>query len=248
MPDVVGYRAKVGVIVPSTNTVVEHDCNALGVAGVTFHSARFFVESPDLSSDDAFCYFLDKIRETIPTAVRDVMTCEPDYILMGMSAETFWGGKQGNIDFERRVRRISGDLGITSGADACNAALERLGVSSIACITPYQKVGDEQVYNYFTECGFDVKRVHGLRCPTATSIAAVEPDRLIRELRRLDGGDVDAIVQCGTNLSMVGVADQAEQWLDKPVLAINAVCIWHALRALGIEDRFRGCGTMLREF
>jgi len=53
MPDVVGYRAKVGVIVPSTNTVVEHDCNALGVAGVTFHSARFFVESPDLSSDDA---------------------------------------------------------------------------------------------------------------------------------------------------------------------------------------------------
>ena len=248
MPDVVGYRAKIGVIVPSTNTVVEHDCNTLPLPGVTFHAARFFVEAPDLSSDDAFIYFLDKIRETIPTAVRDVITCDPDYILMGMSAETFWGGKEGNVDFEERVREISGDLGITSGANACNAALELLGVSSIACITPYQSVGDEQVHNYFTECGFDVKRVHGLRCATATSIADVPPDQLIGELRYLDGDDIDVIVQCGTNLSMVEVADQAEKWLHKPVLAINAVCIWHALRALGIADRFRGYGTMLREF
>ena len=248
MPDVVGYRAKIGVIVPSTNTVVEHDCNSMPLPGVTFHSARFFVEAPDLSNDDAFLYFLDKIRQTIPLAVRDVMTCEPDYILMGMSAETFWGGKQGNLEFEQGVRGISGDLGITSGADACNAALERLGVSSIACITPYQSVGDEQVHNYFTECGFDVKRVRGLRCDTATSIAAVQPEQLVRELRSLDGDDIDAIVQCGTNLSMVAVADQAEQWLDKPVLAINAICAWHALRALGINDRFRGYGTMLREF
>ena len=248
MPDVVGYRAKIGVIVPSTNTVVEHDCNALPLPGVTFHAARFFVEAPDLSSDDAFLYFLDKIRETIPGAVRDVMTCEPDYVLMGMSAETFWGGKEGNAAFEERVRRISGDLGITSGADACNAALERLGTSSIACLTPYQSVGDEQVYNYFSECGFDVKRVHGLRCDTATSIADVRPARLVEELRRLDGDDVDAIVQCGTNLSMVEVADEAERWLNKPVLAINAICLWHALRALGINDRFVGFGTMLREF
>ncbi len=248
MPDIVGYRAKIGVIVPSTNTVVEHDCNALPLPGVTFHAARFFVEAPDLSSDDAFLYFLDKIRDTIPGSVRDVMTCEPDYILMGMSAETFWGGKEGNAAFEARVRQISGDLGITSGADACNAALARLGVSSIACITPYQSVGDEQVYNYFTECGFDVKRVHGLRCATATSIADVPPDRLVSELRRLDGDDIEAIVQCGTNLSMVEVADQAERWLDKPVLAINAICIWHALRTLGIDDRFVGFGTMLREF
>ncbi len=248
MPDVVGYRAKIGVIVPSTNTVVEHDCNALPLPGVTFHAARFFVEAPDLSSDDAFLYFLDKIRDTIPGSVRDVMTCEPDYILMGMSAETFWGGKEGNAAFEERVRLISGDIGITSGADACNAALERLGVSSIACITPYQGVGDEQVHNYFSECGFDVKRVCGLRCDTATSIAEVPPDRLVAELRRLDGDDIEAIVQCGTNLSMVEVADQAERWLNKPVLAINAICIWHALRALGIDDRFAGYGTMLREF
>ncbi len=248
MPDVVGYRAKVGVIVPSTNTVVEHDLYRVRPDGVTFHSGRFFVEAPDLSSNEAFLHFLGLIRETIPLAVRDIMTCDPDHILMGMSAETFWGGKEGNEAFEARIREQAGDIGITSGAEACNAALARLGVSRIACITPYQTVGDEQVHGFFTECGFDVKRVQGLKCPTATSIAEVEAATVIDELKRLDGDDVDAIVQCGTNLSMVAIADQAEQWLGKPVLAINAVCLWHALRALGIDDQFVGHGAMLREF
>jgi maleate cis-trans isomerase len=47
---------------------------------------------------------------------------------------------------------------------------------------------------------------------------------------------------------MVAVADEAEQLLGKPVLAINAICLWHALRALHIEDQFSGQGMMLREF
>ncbi len=248
MPDVVGYRAKIGVIVPSTNTVVEHDFTRVRPAGVTFHSGRFLVEAPDLSSDEAFLHFLDLIRLTIPDAVRDIMTCKPDHILMGMSAETFWGGKEGNAAFSARVREIAGDIGITSGAAACNAALELLGVSRIACLTPYQPAADAQVYGYFTECGFDVKRVQGLRCESATSIADVTPATLVEVLKEIDGDDIDAIVQCGTNLSMVEVADQAERWLGKPVLAINAICLWHALRTLGIPDQFVGHGMMLREY
>ena len=247
MPDVVGYRAKIGVIVPSTNTVVEHDFTRVRPPGVTFHSGRFLVEAPDLSSDEAFLYFLDLIRQTIPHAVRDIMTCKPDHILMGMSAETFWGGKEGNAAFSARVREIAGDIGITSGAAACNAALELLGVSKIACLTPYQPAADEQVYGYFTECGYEVKRVRGLRCDSATSIADVTPETLVEVLKEIDGDDIDAIVQCGTNLSMVEVADQAERWLGKPVLAINAICLWHALRTLGISDQFVGHGMMLRE-
>ena len=66
-------------------------------------------------------------------------------------------------------------------------------------------------------------------------------------LQGLDGPDVDAIVQAGTNLSMVRLADEAERWLGKPVIAINAATFWHALRACGISDRFAGYGSLLRE-
>jgi maleate isomerase len=63
----------------------------------------------------------------------------------------------------------------------------------------------------------------------------------------VDGDDVDAIVQCGTNLSMVQLADEAERWLGKPVIAINAATWWLALRRNGIGDKVYGCGALLRE-
>ena len=67
-------------------------------------------------------------------------------------------------------------------------------------------------------------------------------------LIELDGDDVDAIVQVGTNLSMVRLAAAAELWLGKPVIAINTATYWHALRTNGIADRMEGFGRLLSEF
>ena len=63
-----------------------------------------------------------------------------------------------------------------------------------------------------------------------------------------DGRDTDAIVQVGTNLSMVRLAAAAELWLGKPVLAINTATYWHALRRNGITDKIQGLGRLLEEF
>ena len=64
----------------------------------------------------------------------------------------------------------------------------------------------------------------------------------------LDGPDVDAIVQVGTNLAMSALAGIAEFWLDKPVIAINTATYWYALRQNGIEDKLHGFGKLLAEY
>jgi maleate isomerase len=64
-------------------------------------------------------------------------------------------------------------------------------------------------------------------------------------LQKLDGDDVDAIVQVGTNLSMIRLAAAAELFLGKPVIAINTATYWHALRTCGIQDRMAGYGSLL---
>jgi maleate isomerase len=87
-----------------------------------------------------------------------------------------------------------------------------------------------------------------LECPSWTAIAAVPTDVLRKELIALDGDDVDAIVQVGTNLSMVRLAAAAELWLGKPVIAINTATYWHALRQNGIADKIAGFGRLLEEF
>jgi len=44
-------------------------------------------------------------------------------------------------------------------------------------------------------------------------------------------------VQFGANLPMARIADEAERWLDKPVISINVATYWHAIRMNGINDR-----------
>ena len=100
----IGSRGRIAVILPSTNIGVEYDCQRLIPPGVTWHFCRFFVEQTDLSNDNMFLAFIDAIRDTIPDAMRDAMTCEPSRIMMGMSAETFWGGLEGNAEFTERLR------------------------------------------------------------------------------------------------------------------------------------------------
>jgi maleate isomerase len=246
-PDVTGYRAKVGVIVPSTNTVVEHDAALLAPHGVTFHTGRMYIQDPRMDDDTNFVALIEQIRASIQVALRDVMTAKPDLMMMGMSAETFWGGVEGNASFIARVREMTGGLPVTTGASACRAALEALGVRRIAVFSPYQPVADKNVRRYFTEAGFDVITVTGLRIATATAIAEVTEEQVIATLREIDGPDVEAIVQVGTNLSMVRIADQAEHWLRKPVVAINAATIWHTLRSAGFTDTWGGMGSLLRD-
>lgn len=235
------------VIVPSTNTVVEHDFWQVRPPGVTFHTGRMYISDPSLGSDADFEALLVQIRAAIGVAIRDVMTAEPDWLLMGMSAETFWGGVDGNEAFRRRVSEAAGGRGVTTGASACRAALESLGAGRIAVFSPYQPVADEQVRRYFTEAGFSVAAVTGLRCASATAIAKVTEDEIVRTIEAIDDPSVEAVVQVGTNLSALRLADAAERWLGKPVIAINAATLWHGLRSTGVTDRFDGFGSLLRE-
>ncbi|WP_405138285.1 arylmalonate decarboxylase [Nocardia sp. NBC_01388] len=246
MPDVLGWRAKFGVLAPSTNTVVEPDFARMGVPGVTAHFGRIHIRDQNMSDDAGMGRLLDQIRAELVSACERVLTCEPDYMVMGMSAETFWGGVEGNRRFVAQIHEVTG-LEVATGAEACRRALELYGAQRIGVVTPYQPVGDENVVRFFGELGYEVQTIIGLRCPTAVSIAHVPENRLREALLEADSDGVDALVQCGTNLSMVGLADEAERWLGKPVLAINAATWWMALRDNGITDRIEGAGSLLRD-
>ncbi len=78
-------------------------------------------------------------------------------------------------------------------------------------------------------------------------IAHTTPKQVVDALRQLDGDDVDALVQVGTNLAAIRLCAAAELWFEKPVLAINATTYWDALRRSGIPDRVQGFGTLLEK-
>lgn len=250
----IGHRAKIGVVIPSTNTSVEYDCFRFLPRGVTWHFSRFMIEHPDLSDDKNFERFLDMLRQTIGDSIASLMTCKPDHVMMGMSAETFWGGIKGNDGFVDRIQEMVGhETRLTTGANAVIAALSALGVAgnqnkTISVITPYQPIGDKHVRLFFEDAGYNVKHLLGLRCENAHDAIALLPDRqIIDAVNQVDGDDVDAIVQVGTNLSTAGIFPFLEKSLGKPVLPINVATCWHALRSCGVTDKYDQCGLLFEE-
>jgi maleate isomerase len=248
MRDVLGWRKKFGVMGPSTNTVVQPDFDDMRPAGVTNHYSRIFTPNAHAVSNETFMSGARLIGANTLDAVTSVMTSEPDYLVMGMSAVTFFGGIAGADAFEKSIVDASG-VGVSIGAHACRAALRVYGgIKRIAFFSPYFPTANAEVRGYFEECGYTVVRDLCLQCPRWTAIAEVPTSTCRETIRKLDGDDVDAIIQVGTNLSMVRLAAAAELWLGKPVIAINTATYWHALRANGITDKVAGFGRLLAEF
>lgn len=250
MPDVIGWRKKFGVLAPSTNTVVEPDFYMMAVPGVTAHISRILMSNSRRDADDPQNNELraqSLAAEMKPTIDR-VLTAEPDYMVMGMSAPTFRGGVEGNRRWKSQMQEYSGGLGMANGAEACRKALDLLGVKRLGVLTPYWSSTSDHVVQFFTEAGFQVVAQKDLQCPTPVSIAHVTLDACREALLEVNSDDVEAIVQCGTDLNMVRLADEAERWLGKPVIAINAAIWWMALRENDIQDQLAGFGALLREY
>src|SRR3989442_3645406 len=164
MPDVLGYRAKFGVLAPSTNTIVEPDFYAMAPPGVTLHTGRIFIENPTMGDDAAFEQIMVQIRASIARAVADVMSAQPDYLVMGMSSETFWGGRKGNEEFQQRVRALAG-IPIATGANACERAVAELGSRRLGVVMAYQPGVGGQGREVFSGCGDEGRDRKCCACP-----------------------------------------------------------------------------------
>jgi len=246
MTDSLGFRKKFGVIAPSTNTSVQPEFEAMRPRGVTNHFRGIAIPNDPIRNDDDFNRLMDNIRKTLLQAVDDVMTSQPDYLIMGMSSETFWDGLEGSKKLQERVEARAG-VKVSMGSDAAQAALQRYGAKRLGVITPYMPVADAQVRRFFTDCGFEIVRLKGLKCASPVLIAHVSERDLRDAIMEVNGPDVDAIIQVGTNLAMARLAGVAEFWLDKPVLAINTCIYWWSLRQNGIDDKIDGFGSLLLE-
>ncbi len=248
MVDSLGYRKKFGVLAPSTNTSVQPEFDAMSPRGVTNHFSRIAIPDNPIRNDDDFNQLMDDIRAEMMTALDSVMTCDPDYIVMGMSAETFWDGLDGSVQLQKRLEERSGKS-VAMGSDACQAALKQYGdIKRIAVITPYMPVGDQNVIRFFTDCGFEVVNLIGLKCTSPMLIAHESEQKLRDTIIAVNDPSVEAIIQVGTNLAMARLAGIAEFWLDKPVLAINTATYWWALRQNGIDDKIDGFGSLLLDY
>jgi maleate isomerase len=232
-----------GVVISAPNRIIESDLRVVSPERVTFHASRIGV-SGKLDSDKAVAKAADELRDGLPVAVQNAVAAQIDHLIVALSVEPFRGGVAGAQAVRSEIEQQAG-VPVSIGPQAMHEALLAVRAQRIAMLTPLQPEVDRQFAAYFEEAGFDVVRVQGLKFSSGQAIASASEEDLIARLREIDGDDVDAIVQMGTNLPMFHLAAEAERWLGKPVLAMNAALIWHALRTSGVQEKYLRMGTLL---
>ena len=174
--DVLGWRRKLGVMAPSTNTIVQPDFDDMRPLGVTNHYSRIFTPNTNALSNETFRAGIGTIGSNVMDAIKSVMTCEPDYLVMGISALSVLRRRQGRATPSpsasrtrpgsaspsaamRRPPRIDGPRRHQAHrrADALLARHERRGAGLLRDI------------------GLTVVRDIALQCTSWTGIAAVTP-------------------------------------------------------------------------
>lgn len=236
-----GWRGKIGLIVPSTNTVAEPEFNRLAPEGVSVHGARIMLLGK--ATEKSYHEMGDETER----AARELGTAEVDVIV--------WGCTSGSVvvardELERCIEEASGIQAIST-MGAVLAALEALGSRTIALGTPYVRFVNEAEVECLEQAGFRVPSWYGLELGETQEerrgIGRVPPESLFRLVRYIDRPEVDTIFLSCTNLATIEVIEALEEEVGKPVVSSNVCTFWRALRMMGIRDRVEGCGRLLRE-
>jgi maleate isomerase len=252
-PDVRSFRRKFGLVIPATNTSMEHELWSIilgnrGFNGIGVHTSAVMTPSPRLDSPEALDAYRAQFVGGLRAAVEAAVLARPHHLIMGMSLEHVLDG----VDRIRTcVAEIQAPVPWATWHDAVDAALRKYRARRIGLVTPFDAHGNRQAVRMFDDLGYHVVGSVGFSCANAADIAHV-PDwakqRAILELLATAQNQLDAVVQCGSNMSFVQVAEALEPVIGIPVLGINAVTFWHALRQAGIEARADAAGRLFREF
>jgi maleate isomerase len=233
MSDRLGYRLRVGVVVPSFNTSVQPELEALRPPGVTNHVSR--IEMPDmaLATDADQEAVVESLGADLEASLRRVMGARPGVVIFGISIPTFWRGLAGMVQLRTHLESLAG-VPVVLGSEAILAGLQTLPPGQLGVLTPYQPVGDARVRDFLVEAGHDVAAIRSVSPPRNSSIAEVGISDLETALDALVGDGAEVLVQVGTNLAFAGLAAGQARRTGRPVLSVNIAMYDLALQKAGI--------------
>lgn len=237
-----GWRAKIGLIVPSTNTVNEPEFNLMAPRGVSIHGARIML----LGKATTESYI--KMADETERAAAELATAEVDVIAWGCTSGSFVVPRH---EIEAKIERAANIPAVTTSS-AVLAALKAIGARRVALGTPYVDFVNREEIAYLEDAGFTVVSMYGMQLGETQEerrgIGRVPPESLSRFVRHIDRPEADAVFLSCTNLATVPMIAELEAEIGKPVVTSNQATFWRSLRMTGLTEKLEGFGTLLEEF
>ena len=169
---------RVGLIIPSSNTVMEVDFYRRLPPAATLHTARMYMEETTPEGESAM------LDAYLPTAISDLRSARPDVMVFGCTSA---GALRGNQYEAALIERIAAETGARtfSVASCVRSAIRATGARRVGVITPYVDSLNDKIRESLEADGLDVAAIHGLAITENFAIADVGPERIGAVRRRV---------------------------------------------------------------
>jgi maleate isomerase len=237
----IGWRARLGFLLPPGNPTVEPEMIELAPEGVSVHFHRMTARGATGSlegQEERNRIMVDNIDGSIEL----LAMVEPDVIVVAHTATSYSLGLQGEADLLARLERSIGRRVITAFGSVLRA-LERLNVRRLALGAPYSLEATLQGKTQLEAHGLQVVNFTNLQ--GVTNIYDETAERAYRLARLVDREDAEAVFLSGTGLPTLPILELLEQDLKKPVISSASAMMWHALRLAGVRHPIPGYGRLL---
>lgn len=242
-----GTRARLGLIVLHVDETIEDEFRRLaGCDGVTTHVTRI------RSGTELTETTLNAMADRIPAAV-DLLppAAAPDVI--GFAC-TSGATVLGPANVARLIRQAEPSDGagrwrqskITDPLTAVTAACQALGLRRLGLVTPYEPSVSAAIRSALEAAELTITAFGSFEVAEERLVARIDPESVYRAIIAVgQHSDCDGVFASCTNLRTLGVLEQAEQRLGRPVISSNQALAWHMLRLAGIDEPRPGCGRLL---
>jgi maleate isomerase len=227
---------RIGLLVPSSNSVQEPDFYKALPAGVTLHTTR--LELSNIDADSTL-----RIVEQLETASGLLAEADVDVIVLAATAPSSRMGIGYDQTLIERIRSASGKPA-TTASTALFEALRSLGVKTIVLGAPWGKSVNQTTANFIEANGFRVLSQECLGVVRNHEVGLLNPQTAYDMGRKIDHADADAVMLACGNWRALEIIDQLERDLGKPVLSTNQVSLWHALNIIEAGP-LAGYGSLL---
>ncbi|MFH1744203.1 MAG: hypothetical protein ABIH23_34815 [bacterium] len=131
----VADRARLGVIVLSTNLTVEIEFHCMLPEGVTFHVARCQISDVAKDELEKEAVFL-RMEDQVVQAARQVAMAKPDVILFTCTIGSFQTNENQPVSMDEKITQSTRIPTVTTST-AVIEAIETLKLKNISLVSPY---------------------------------------------------------------------------------------------------------------
>ena len=239
MKDYCGWRARIGLVFPDSGTVMEPECYAMALEGVTIHTDRLHLAKMTVDGLESMMNANETER-----CVERLAEAPLQSIVFGGTSATFLKGIGYDDEIKRRMEAKSRGIPVTTTSTAALKALRLLGVKRPSFVGPYIDEVTELGKRFFEQNGFEVVATGALGFTADKDVGAVSLERVYNFVRETTPATADGVFISCTNFRSVGAIAALESDLGIPVVSAIQASFWDALRLAGVRDSRSGFGRL----